>query len=183
MAKKSTLSGQRKKAEIIRLFDDASDELHQLLNRKLGNRQEAEEIAQDAFEKLCRLAEREDIEDLRKYFFTMANRLALNALRRRQVEGNYLLREQQNLDNSVSGHGSEIGPEEILSAREKLQMVKFALSDLPNKTRHVFLLHRFEGYTYPEIANQLGLSTKAVEYHMTRALIAVVGALEGENDV
>jgi len=163
-------------AEIIRLYDEASPELLRLLRSKLGNNQEAEEVVQDAFEKLCRLTGSKDIEDIRKYFFTMANRMALNVLRRRNVENNYLS-EQQNA--SVIESGLSQGPETIASQNEKLGLVKSAIQALPQKTRHVFLLHRFEGYTYPEIAEQLGLSRKSIEYHMNRALTAVIETTKG----
>lgn len=45
-----------------------------------------------------------------------------------------------------------------------------ALDALPERTRSIFLLHRIDGYSYPEIADQLGVSRKAVEKHMTRAI-------------
>ncbi len=164
----------REKAEIVRLYDEASPELLRVLQRKLGNRQEAEEVAQDAFEKLCELVQREDIDDLRKYFFTMANRMALNVLRRRGVENEYIA-----LHPGVSHESSAFDPETIAIHQEKLKLTKRALQALPQKTRHVFLLHRFEGYTYPEIAQQLGLSRKSIEYHMNRALAAVIAASKG----
>ena len=160
-----------RQAEIIRLYDDASPELQRLLRRKLGNRQEAEEIAQDAFAKLCELVEREDIKDLRKYFFTMANRQAVDVLRRRKVQQDHLMRESASADFGSS-------PEVAAIQAQKLALVKQALRGLPAKTRHVFLLHRFQGYTYQDIAGQLGLSRKAVEYHMSRALSAILSAVQ-----
>lgn len=161
-------------ADVVRIYDDVSTELHGLLYQKLGNRQEAEEIAQEAFERLCSVVEREDINDVRRYFFTMAKRLALNALRRREVEKAYVIRERsvQSLHLAV-----EPNPEQLAVAEEMLSQARATLSSLPSKTRHVFLLHRFEAYTYQEIADQLGMSKKSVEYHMNRALSAIVAAV------
>ena len=172
------MSERPRQAEIIRLYDDASPELQRLLRRKLGNRQEAEEIAQDAFAKLCELVEREDIKDLRKYFFTMANRQAVNVLRRRRVQQYHLIREQAG--DGTEPVGADVGgnPEFAAMHAQKLALVKQALRGLPAKTRHVFLLHRFQGYTYKEIAHQLGLSRKAVEYHISRALSAILSAVQ-----
>jgi RNA polymerase sigma factor (sigma-70 family) len=170
------MGNPKKQAEIIQLYNDVSPELLRLLQYKLGSPQEAEEVAQDAFEKLCLIAERGDIDDLRKYFFTMANRMALNVLRHRHIENDYLS-EQNNLAGMESGVTSN--PEAIASDNEKLNLVKVAIQALPQKTRHVFLLHRFQGYTYAEIAEQLGLSRKSIEYHMNRALTAVIEKSEG----
>jgi RNA polymerase sigma-70 factor (ECF subfamily) len=167
------MSTQKRQAEIVRLYDEAVPELQRLLYRRLGNREEAEEIAQDAFEKLCLLVERGDIADLRKYFFTMANHLALNVLRRRHLERDYLAQEQR---AAMAELGAADDPADAASREEKLKRTQQALRALPQRTLQVFLLHRFEGYTYREIADHLGLSTKAVEYHMSRALMVVMRA-------
>ena len=90
-----------KTAEIIQLYDDASPELKRVLERKLGNAADAEEILQDAFEKLLRLSDRQHIRDLRRYFFTMANNMALNALQHRDVEHRY--RAAQSLPTRTNG--------------------------------------------------------------------------------
>ena len=172
------MSKKPRQAEIIRLYDDASPELQRLLRRKLGNRQEAEEIAQDAFAKLCELVEREDIKDLRKYFFTMANRLAINVLRRRGLQQQHLIRAQAGHSIEPAQADGGGNPELAAIHAQKLALAKRALRGLPAKTRHVFLLHRFQGYTYREIAHALGLSRKAVEYHMGRALSAILSAVQ-----
>ena len=66
--------------------------------------------------------------------------------------------------------------------RERLSIVQRVLAALPRKTQHVFLLHRFEGYTYAEIARQVGLSQKSVEYHMNRALMAISTVAEAPDE-
>ena len=159
------------KAEIIRLYDDASPELQRLLQRKLGSRAEAEEIMHDAFEKLLKLRDKEHIDDLRRYFFTMANNMALNALQHRDVEQRYLATQVE------TGEVGAPDPGRTLEAGQQLRYVQDALSALPERTRHVFLLQRADGYSYSEIARQLGISKKGVEYHMKRAVTAVMAAM------
>ena len=167
----------QEQAEIIQLYQDTSDELRRLLVHKLGNQQEAEEIAHDAYLKLCRIEHRSDIRDLRKYLFTMSVRLALNVLRKRKTEKKQLQHElitaeQQDLtDDKTSVY-------HLLLIEQKLELVKEALTELPEKTRHIFLLHRFEGLTYSEISKKLGLSEKTIEYHMKRALEKIIMATE-----
>ena len=165
---------EKQRAEVVQLYDHALPDLHRLLARKLGNAEEAREVAQDTFEKLLRQAEREDIRDVRRLAFTVANRLALDVLRRRRVKVRYL--HQQGLASDEAATGDD--PEWVSMGREQLLAVQRALTALPEKTRHVFLLHRFESYTYIEIARQLGLSQKSIEYHMNRALTAVTAAVD-----
>ena len=160
-------------AEIVQLYQDTSEELRRLLERKLGNRQEAEEVAHDAFEKLCRMEHREEIRDLRKYLFTMSVRLALNVLRRRKTERNF------NIENiTADSWVDDTSAYRILLAELKLDAIKSGLAELPEKTRYIFLLHRFEGITYNEIAKKLGLSGKTIEYHMSRALEKLMQSVE-----
>ena len=171
------LAKPRKSAEIVELYGDVSPELRRLLGRKLGNMEEAEEIAHDAFEKLLRLDGREDIEHLRRFFFTMANRMAVDALRRRQMQDRHA--RAQPIVEGGERHNVD-DPERVLIGRERLAAVQRALTALPSKTRYVFLLHRFEGYTYAEIARTIHLSKKSVEYHMNRALQAISVALHND---
>ena len=163
------------KAEIVDFYDHASPDLHRLLARRLGNSEEAQEVAHDAFEKLLRQAQRENIRDLRRFFFTMANRMALDVLRRREVQGRFLRTQPVEINSDLHG---EDDPERILIGRERLAAVQQVLAALPGKTRHVFLLHRFEGLTHAEISRQVGLSQKSVEYHMNRALMAISTLVE-----
>lgn len=49
-------------------------------------------------------------------------------------------------------------------------LVEKQLTVLPETTRRVFRLSRVDGFPTPEIAQELQLSGKAVEYHLTKAL-------------
>lgn len=60
-------------------------------------------------------------------------------------------------------------PDNIFS-EEILQIIDSTLDKLPAKTKQVFKLSRFENLSHREIAQELQFSTKAVEYHITKAL-------------
>lgn len=62
-------------------------------------------------------------------------------------------------------------------ALETLMAVDAALDALPARARQVFILSRFEGLTYSEIAAQLGVSVALVRKHMLRAAQACLAAL------
>ena len=44
------------------------------------------------------------------------------------------------------------------------------LESLPEKTRTIFIMSRYENKTHKEIAEHLDLSTKSIEFHITKAL-------------
>lgn len=60
-------------------------------------------------------------------------------------------------------------PEEIF-CKEAQQLVEEALAAMPEKTREIFLLSRYENLTYQEIADRYELSVKSVEFHISKAL-------------
>lgn len=61
-------------------------------------------------------------------------------------------------------------PSEIIQYDELYQFIESTINQLPQQTKRVFLLNRFEGKKYKEIASELEISLKTVETHMTKAL-------------
>lgn len=68
-------------------------------------------------------------------------------------------------------------PEEVFSS-EITAIVTKTLSSLPPQTRQVFEMSRYEYRSVKEIAEKLSLSTKSVEYHITRSLKSLRIALK-----
>ena len=69
-------------------------------------------------------------------------------------------------------------PEQHASDQQALARVRAAILGLPPRCRAVYLMHRVEGLSYPEIARRFGISTKAVEKHMSHALRELRGTRE-----
>ena len=68
-------------------------------------------------------------------------------------------------------------PQEIFS-EEVWRLVNEAIRSLPDKTKEIFLLSRMENLTNREIAEQLDISIKTVEFHIGRALKVMRVALK-----
>ncbi|WP_440224489.1 RNA polymerase sigma factor [Dokdonella sp. MW10] len=64
----------------------------------------------------------------------------------------------------------EDSPEHHAIHRERIALVRRTLLNLPARTREIYLLSRLNGWTYPVIAQHCGISVKAVEKHISRAL-------------
>lgn len=60
-------------------------------------------------------------------------------------------------------------PKEILS-EELRAKVHALLESMPEKTRIAFIHDRLDGKSHKEIAEELGISVKGVEYHISRAV-------------
>jgi RNA polymerase sigma-70 factor (ECF subfamily) len=138
----------------------------------------AEELAQDVFVKVYRAKDRyETRARFRTFLYRIASNHCLNELRRaeygaaeREPAG-----EPTELDALPSG---EPGPEEHAEGAELEERVGELLERLPEKQRAAFVLCRFQGLSYEEIAETLDTSLSAVKSLVHRATLAVAGALE-----
>lgn len=59
---------------------------------------------------------------------------------------------------------------ELIFFREIQEIVNETLAKLPQKTRQIFILSRYDGFSYKEIAEKMDLSQKAIEFHISKAL-------------
>lgn len=107
------------------------------------------------------------------YLRQIAYRTYLNA--RPRIERN---RKQLGVDRSEiapsSGDSDDAaGMARRLDERTLIERVRRVVEDLPEGWREAFVLFRFEGLTCQEVADTMGLTPKAVERRLTRALKAV----------
>jgi len=70
--------------------------------------------------------------------------------------------------------------DDVLAAQERLLRMKAALDRLSPRRREVFVLNRIEGYSFPQIARQLGITLSAVEKHAAKAVLEMTDWMEGE---
>ena len=66
----------------------------------------------------------------------------------------------------------------MIFSEEVWRLVNEAIRSLPDKTKEIFLLSRMENLTNREIAEQLDISIKTVEFHIGRALKVMRVALK-----
>lgn len=69
-------------------------------------------------------------------------------------------------------------PKELFTA-ETREAVQKALDSMPEQTRKIFMMNRFDNMKYREIADASGLSVKAVEFHISKALKIMRAHLKG----
>lgn len=148
-----------------RLYQDHHGWLRGWLNRRLSNRCDAADLAQDTFVRLLvsPAALQQPIATPRAYLLTIARRLVINLYRRRSLEQAYL--------EILSSLPEECAPslEHQALVLEALHEVDAVLAGLPDKARQAFLLYQLEGYTQEAIAQHLGVSTRSVQRYLAMA--------------
>ncbi len=137
-----------------------------------GNEALAEDVAQQAFIKLwLRRAEY----DLSRSNLPLLLKIARNVwidISRREGVGRIAARE------SESSRLGSPSPEEDARKRELQRRLAEALDLLPEPIRDVFMLSRYHGITYRQIATLLGVCVKTVEARMTSAFGVLRKALK-----
>jgi RNA polymerase sigma factor (sigma-70 family) len=160
--------------EVERLFRDHNDSLIRFLTLRLHSRQEAREVAQEAYVRLLQL-ERIDVTSfVRAYLFRIAGNLAIDRLRRRATESRF--REAEPLPDLFDRPPD---PEALAVESQRVHQIRGFLSELPDAVRDSFLMFRVEDLDQETIAQRLGVTDRMVRNHITRALLYCRLRLDG----
>ncbi|MFW0754639.1 sigma-70 family RNA polymerase sigma factor [Pseudomonas sp. H11T01] len=133
------------------------------LRRHLDSSANAEDIAADTFVQLLSNPGLIPIHQPRALLTTIAQRLMYQLWRRRDLEHSHLAALQQ--DEEFQG----ASPQALAQVLETLHGIDRQLKRLPVKVRATFLLARVNGLTYPEVAEELGISQRSVSDYMVRS--------------
>jgi RNA polymerase sigma-70 factor (ECF subfamily) len=143
-----------------------SHKLHSFIFKILKNEAEADDIVQEVFVKIWESRNKlGDIKLFNSYIFTIAYNNSIDLIRKRINNNKYL----EHLRNSSIIYTTPTSITEIEYSELNNQVEKL-ISNLPERQKQVFLLHKQTGLSYPEIADQLGISKNTVENHMVKAL-------------
>ena len=148
-----------------------------LAYRALGDRQDAEEVVQDAFVKIHgALAGFRGESSLKTWILRIVWRLSLNR-RRDRARSPWrrlgLHRADEEAGERLSAAAGE-GPEARLLSRETQRLVREQIDELPAPLREVMILHGFEQLGYEEISRVLDipLGTVSSRIHSARRRLA-----------
>jgi RNA polymerase sigma factor (sigma-70 family) len=152
-------------ARVAELFATHNRELVLFLTRKLRNPQEAKEVAQEAYVKMLQLDAPGGISYLRAFLYKTAVNLAANrmksAVRRTRVDELDFF-DEINLAPS---------PESCVAADQELHRILELIDELPAKCRHAFVMNRWVGHDFPEVAKLMGLSERMIRLYVERAMV------------
>jgi len=155
------------RAYFTALFHKYHSSLFRYLTGLVASPDDAAELVQESY---ARLLVQEDVARLeavsRTYLFQIATNLARDHYRRRATRSSGTHLDVDNLDIA----DERAGPEHNLVWDSTIDSIKGGIKELPAMTRRIFLLSRFRGKTYSQIALLLGVSTRTVERKMSEAM-------------
>ena len=146
--------------------------LLRVCERLLGNPEDARDAVQEVFLKVLRKAGGFRPNALvSTWLYRIAVNHCLNQLRRRRLVRMLSLSPAAGDEDAMAEPAEERpGAERELAARERWQVTRRAIAGLPPSQRAVLVLARFEGLSYREIADTLGITLGAVESRLVRAM-------------
>jgi len=125
----------------------------------------AQEIVQDVFVSLWIKRNRlEKVNDIMAFALRATRNRIYDHFDRQAVRDQYILSLSKSQGRPANSTQQQIEYEETFN------IIDTEINMLPDTTRKVFRLSRFDKFNNEEIASHLNLSVKAVEYHITQAL-------------
>lgn len=140
--------------------------------------QQAEEIAQDAFEKVGTMDNFETVGNFKAYLWRSAHNLAVSDIRSRRLSTKYQAETRQLF---WPDDGYRLTPERVLETNEQLKIALAVLHKMPEQRRRAFILTRIEGLSHTEAAERMGVSRPAVSKHVAKATADLYAALHNES--
>jgi RNA polymerase sigma-70 factor (ECF subfamily) len=134
---------------------------------RLASKETAKELVQNLFLSIWENRNTLSINNLQYYLQAAIKNRVINHIETTLVQKKY----QQHIKETFSNQSSET--EATVQYNELYLAFEKALQQLPQKTREVFKMSRFEHLSVKEIALHFNLSEKAVEYHITSSLKAL----------
>lgn len=146
------------------------------LSRRIGE-DDAQDVAQETLVRLMRYRAQPP-EQLRPLMY----RIAINVIHDRgRRDSTRQVFAHVSLDQDFVGLPSlEPSHDQRIEHEQELALVRSAILQLPERCRQVYLLNRVEGLSYSQIAQHCGISVKAVEKHIGKALSLLRARLKQE---
>ncbi len=135
----------------------------------------AEDIVSESLIKLWERMKAQPIESVQAFLFTILKNSALDYLKHEAIERKAFKTMHEHLSRELEIRVSVLqscDPNEIFSS-EIQQIIRKTLAELPEKSRKVFMMSRFENKTNKEIAGVLNITVKGVDYHIALTLKAL----------
>jgi RNA polymerase sigma-70 factor, ECF subfamily len=144
------------------------DRIYRIALRMLGDRHDAEDIAQDVVIQLwTALAGFTGASSFTTWLYRIVVNRCLNQIRRRRWSRPVLEGDPQPV----------AGAEETVIARQRARAAMGAIAALPPDQRAVIVLHQLEGLSYREVAAVVNISEDAVRGRLHRARVSLLESL------
>jgi len=140
------------------------------LERKLGDRPTAEDVAQNVFLTVWIRARSSKIENPGALIFKVARDLTNNEYKRRARAALQYSAHNVEEDLCENIHITLDNPEKTVVSKQELENILIQIEKLPANLRCAFKMNRFSEMNYVEIADHMGVSVSSIEKYIMKSL-------------
>lgn len=160
---------------LIPVYLEQRDALARFLRARLGSDSDIEDLLQDLYLKIVSLDSDYAVAEPRAFLYRLASNLLLDRARsvRRSQARDTAWRQVAHHTDGADDVADSPSAETAAMDRQTLRTLLNTLETLPERTRSIFRMHKFDGLSYAEVAARFGISRSSVEKHMMQALRAL----------
>lgn len=147
-----------------KIFDLYHHCIFNYINAFTKNKEDSEELLQEAF--MALFLHRDSLQSasgIYPYLFVIVKRLMISEFRKKVVRAKYKTHLSHNWKEESQS------TEEQLAGADLLQTIDAVMQDLTSREQEVYRLHKLEGFSYHEIADQSGLSKNTIKNQLISA--------------
>jgi len=171
---------------ISRAVEEERSRLGRFIQRRVPDPSDAEDILQEVFSELVEATRLlMPIEHLSGWLFQVARNRITDLFRKKKPE---LLgdlgraNEEGTPDLEELLPSPEDGPEALYARKVILEELEWAIGELPEEQRQVFVLHELEGLSFKEIARKTGVGINTLLSRKRYAVRRLRGSLQAMHD-
>jgi RNA polymerase sigma-70 factor (ECF subfamily) len=152
---------------VERLFLAQKDALWRYFVRRVRRRSDAEELAQEVYLRLLRVADADALRNPEAYLYAIAANLLKEHAMQQSICRNCVALEDAGYPEMLS----EVVPyPDLVDKAERTKRLREVLAQLPAKCQAAVVMRHWNGLSYEEIAQQLGISVNMVKKYLVQAL-------------
>ena len=141
------------------------NELFRLALRITLNRAEAEDVVQETMIKVWNRREQwDEIESIEAFCLTICRNISIDKMKKAENQNQSMEEEHDAPDRSYASN-----PEEQAVQRDRIELIRRLINNLPEKQRSAMQLRDLEGKSYKEIAEIMAISEEQVKINIYRA--------------
>ena len=157
------LAAEERARRIQELFEANNSALMRFLTGRLKSAQEAKEVAQEAYVRVLQLDTAGGMSHMQSFLFKTAANLAANRVKS--------IRRRERIDTLEFFGEAPVAasPEDEVAASQVLDQLLAAIQELPAKCRFAFVMYRFHGHEFEDVAQVMNISERMVRIYVERA--------------
>lgn len=157
---------------LLTAYLEQREAMRRFFQARLGPTADVEDLLQDLYLKAAAADPATAVREPRAYLYRLASNLMMDRWRSslRSAVRDTAWRDVTRTSGPTEDVDDAPSAEAVVAGREQIIALMDGLTRLPDKTRTIFRLHKFDGLSYAEVAEHLKVSRSTVEKHMMDAL-------------